>query len=337
MGPWDRDSAPRDAWAQNESVMRRMSRWAAGLSCVGLATAGLGAAPALAAKPKPKPKPDLVITAAELKGNSYAFWREKDLITIEDITKNAGNRRAGPTLTKVYLAHGTKQWLLAQRAVPALGPGKEHRDESSSDPFAVHNFPIGAYTLRICADAKHQVDESNETNCKRLSPRNYFVIPRAWVGTMSGIESGGITDRWQSPNAQLIFDQFEGGGVVSYLFTGSVTWTDSGQTADGCAVSGSGTRSYTDDDSIGALSVDYLHETYSGSLQDTSGPPYQVTFSGCQDPPPSQPGAYEPTFWLPSVAGSNPLPFGSTSLPGSPNQGPLGGTWTWNLQAAHAQ
>lgn len=149
-------------------------------------TLGLGGAPALAAKPKPKPKPDLVITAAELKGNSYAFWREKDSIAIEDITKNTGSVRAGPTLTRVYLVHGNEQ-LLAQRAVPALGPGKEHRDESSSDPFAAHNFPIGAYTLRICADGKHQVSESNETNCKRLSPRNFFVIPRAWVGTMSGL------------------------------------------------------------------------------------------------------------------------------------------------------
>lgn len=124
--------------------------------------------------------------------------------------------------------------------------------------------------------------------------------------------------------------------MVSYLFTGSITWTDSGEDAEGCTISGSGSRSYDDDASIGALSVDYLHETYSGSLQDMSGPPYEVTFSGCQHPPPSQPGPYEPTFWLPSVT-SNALPFGSTSLPGSPAQGPSGGTWTWNLQAAHAQ
>jgi hypothetical protein len=296
----------------------------------------VGATPALGKQQQPKPKPDLVVTAAELKGNSYTFWREKDPISVEDITKNTGTRRAGPTLTRVYLVHGNKQWLLVQRPVPALGPGKEHREQSTSDALTAQNYPIGAYTLRICADGTHQVDESNERNCKTLLPRHFFVIPRAWVGTMSGIEPAAIIDRWQVPKAQLIFDQFEGGGVVSYLFTGTVTWSDSGTDAAGCAVTGSGSRSYDNDDSIGAASVDYLHETYSGSLQDTSGPPFQVTFSGCQDPPPSQPGAYEPTFWMPSPT-SAALPFGSTSLPGSPFQGPLGGTYTWVLQAAHAQ
>jgi hypothetical protein len=297
----------------------------------------VAAMPALGKEAKPKPKPDLVVTAATLNGNSYTFWREKEPISVEDITKNTGTRRAGPSLTRIYLVHGGKQWLLLQRPVPALAPGKEHRDVSSSDAFAPQDYPIGAYTLRICADGKHQVDESNESNCKRLLPRHFFVIPRGWVGTMSGIEtSSSITNRWQVPKAQLQFDQFEPGGVVSYLFTGTVTWSSSGTAADGCVVTGSGSRSYNDDDSIGALSVDYLHETYTASLQDTSGPPYQVTFSGCQDPPPSQPGPYEPTFWLPSVASTVALPFGSESLPGSPTQNPFGATYTWSVRAAHA-
>jgi hypothetical protein len=299
---------------------------------VALLTVILGTAPALAKKPKP----NLTVTAAELKGNPYAFWREKGTITVEDITKNTGSARAGPTLTRVYLVHGKHQWMLAQRPVPALGPGKEHRDESSSDPFAAHDYPIGAYTLRICADAKHQVNESSEHNCKRIShPRHFFVIARGWKGSLGGVETRSLTDRWQSPNAQFTFDQYEGGGIVSYLFSGAVTWTDSGTDAEGCTVSGTGTRTYNEDASIGALSVGYLNEAYSGGLQDTSGPPFQATFSNCQHPPPPQPGDYEPAFWLPTVSGKIPLPFGSTSLPGSPFQG-SGATWSWNLDAAVA-
>ena len=325
----DRDSAR--VWAHSGGV-----RLVVG-SAVAVVMLLVTAMPALGKEAKPKPKPDLVVTAATLNGNSYTFWREKEPISVEDVTKNTGTRRAGPTLTRVYLVHGDKQWLLLQRPVPALGPGKEHQDEGSSDPFAVQNYPIGAYTLKICADGKHQVDESNESNCRKMLPRHFFVIPRGWVGTMSGIETaGGITNRWQVPKAQLQFDQFEPGGVVSYLFTGTVTWSSSGTAADGCAVTGSGSRSYDNDDSIGALSVDYLHETYTASLQDTSGPPYQVTFSGCDHPPPSQPGPYEPTFWLPSVASTVALPFGSKSLPGSPAQNPFGATYTWSLLAAHA-
>ncbi len=162
------------------------------------------------------------------------------------------------------------------------------------------------------------------------------MIARGWTGSLGGVETAGITDRWSSTNAQILFDQWEGGGIVSYLFSGSVTWTDSGTDAEGCTVSGSGTRSYHDDDSIGALSVDYLHGTYSGSLQDTSGAPEQDRFSNCDDPPPPEPGPYEPTFFLPSDSGNVMLPFGSTSLPGSPNQS-IGATYSWNLRAAALQ
>jgi hypothetical protein len=60
------------------------------------------------------------------------------------------------------------------------------------------------------------VDESDESNCRKLLRRHFFVIPRGWVGTMGGVEGTGITHRRLVPEAQL---QFEPGGVVSYLFT----------------------------------------------------------------------------------------------------------------------
>jgi hypothetical protein len=293
----------------------------------------LGADRALAKKPRRKA--NLAVTAAELKGNPYGFWEEKGTITVEDITKNTGARRAGPSITRVYLVHGGHHYRLADRPVPALRPGKEHRDESSSDPFATHDYPIGAYRLMICADAKHQVNESSEHNCKWMQPRHFFVIPRAWTGSLGGVETRSITDRWSSPDAQFTFDQYEGGGIVSYVFSGAVTWTNSGTDAEGCTISGSGTRNYSDDASIGALSVDYLNGTYSGGLQDTSGPPFQVAFSNCRFPPPPQPGVYEPAFWLPSVSGNVSLAFGSTSLPGSPFQ-MAGATYNWNLRAGFA-
>jgi len=100
-----------------------------------------------------KPPANLQPVAADLEGQPYAFWGEKGVITVEDVTRNTGPGRAAPSLTRVFLVHGAQQWLLASRPVPALGPGKSHRDKSSSDPFATHEYPIGAYSLRVCADA----------------------------------------------------------------------------------------------------------------------------------------------------------------------------------------
>jgi hypothetical protein len=316
-------------------------RAGAALALAALIGLTLAASPAVAKKAKPlEHEPDLVVTGAGLRGEPYAFRDEKGNITVEDVTKNTGSGRAGPSLTRVYLVHGRKQWLLTERAVPALGPGKEDRDEGSSRVFAPHEHPIGEYTLRICADAKNHVDESDElNNCKRMQPRHFFIAARAWVGSLGGIETAStITDRWQSTNAELLFDQYDGGGVFSYLFTGAVTWTISGTVANGCAISGMGTKSYDNDASIGALRVDYLNANYTGDFQETGGPFFQVTFSNCPDgatPPPPEAAPYEPDFWLPSPASTVPLPFGSTALPGSPSQ--FGGTWTWDLQSGHLE
>jgi hypothetical protein len=298
---------------------------------IALAAVLFAAAPALARKPAPH----LVIASEELKGNPYAFWKEKQLVLVDDTTKNVGSARAGPSVTRVYLVREGNKLLLAQRAVPALPPGRHDTGTDTSPLMLPIAFPIGSYALEICADAKHQVNRRGTHSCKAMLPRNFFVIPRAWTGSLGGKEIERLTDEWSSPNARLTFDQYEGAGVVSYLFSGAVTWSDNGEDAGGCKITGSGTRTYANDASIGALSVDYLRETYSGNLQDTTGPPYQVTFSGCESPPPPQPGAYEPAFWLPLGTGTSVgLPWGSTSLPGSPRQ-VNGGTWTWNLQATH--
>jgi hypothetical protein len=314
---------------------------AGGLALAALIGFALAAPPALGiGSTARKHEPDLVVAGAELKGEPYAFADERGAITVEDITKNVGSVRAGPSLTRVYLVHGAKRWLLTQRAVPALGPGREDRDEGSSPIYAPHAYPIGEYTLRICADAKNHVNESDElNNCGRLRPRRFFIAARSWSGSLGGIETGGLTDRWQSTNAQLNFDQYESGGVFSYLFSGAVTWTISGTTASGCTVSGTGTKSYESDASIGALKVDYLNANYTGGLQETGGPFFQVSFSNCPDggtPPPPEAAPYEPDFWQTSFGSTIPLPFGTAALPGSPIQF-AGATWHWSLQATHSE
>ena len=159
-----RDRESVRAWARHGRVR------VVAAACVVALVLIVGATPALGKEAKPKPKPDLVVATARLEGNSYTFWREREPLSVEDVTRNTGARRAGPTLTRVYIVHGHKSWLLVQRAVPALGPGKEHKDEGSSDISATRNFPIGAYTLKICADGKQQVDESDENNCRPMLP-----------------------------------------------------------------------------------------------------------------------------------------------------------------------
>ncbi|MBS1845601.1 MAG: hypothetical protein JST53_14385 [Actinobacteria bacterium] len=301
----------------------------------------LTATPALARKPprRQAPRPNLTVTA-EVEGDPFLFYGQApQKLTITDTVSNQGAGRAGPTLTKVYLEHDHKLWVLGDRAVAALGAGKT---DTGNDTLHIDRFPLGAYKLIICTDAKKQESETDESdNCVKLSdPRWFFVAAPRWGGSMSGTQTtvgnGELTERWNSTNASLDFDQYEHGGVFTYLFSGSVIWSDSGTDAAGCSISGSGEDSFKDDAANGQLTVNYLKGDYTTTgLSEESGVTFPLSIHDCpsgHSPAGTSTGPFQRVFWEPSPLGTPvPLPFGSTSLPGSPSS-LFNVAWTWNLK-----
>jgi CARDB len=298
---------------------------------------GVSPAASLARQAAKKPKlADLVPTHAGIRGRDYAFVG-KSFVTTTDRTKNQGSAGARRTHTDFILVHGSKRYLLTDRFVPALKPRESHGASTKSE-HAI-NVPIGTYKVEVCVDVKNQVHESSEdNNCVTLPrPNHFFVIAQTWFGSLSGIKSltGQASERWQSSNARFDFDLKQGEGVFAYTFSGTVNWTDSGTDQAGCVWSGSGTRTYTDDDSLGNLVVDYLHENYSSANLTDLGSQFFTTTISCPHggvstvESPSRPI----TFWSPSPGGTPiSLPFGSRSLPGSASQ-MANVTWTWDLKA----
>jgi hypothetical protein len=309
------------------------------LPAVLVAALALIAAPALARKPlrRPPRKPDLA-AKAEVAGDPYLLYGQvHPTVTITDTVVNRGSGRAGPTLTRVFIEHDGKTWLLADRAVPALGPGRSSTGEDHV--VRPNHFPLGAYKIVVCADAKRQEDESDEDNCVKLStPRYFFVAAASWKGSLSGsftaVGDGELTERWSSTDTSLDFDQYEHGGIFTYLFNGSVTWTDSGHDSSGCQISGAGEDTFHGSAANGQLTVDYLKGDYTtAGFSEESGAFYDLTYHDCPflTNPPSATAPLQRVFWEPSPLGTPiRLPFGSRMLAGSPSS-VFTGTWTWNL------
>lgn len=320
---------------------RAVRRWGAVVAWATLVVALAAAAPpALAHKPRPKPKPrpDLSITRLTIrfKGGLYAFQNERDPnISIEDRTTNVGTGKAGRSLTKVYLEHAGKRWLLAQREVPPLGPDQ---DDAGSDVMVhVMDFPLGAYTVVFCADADHRYREGGRKGqCRTDSQGEFYVAAARWTGTVNGEYDSilGNVEKWSSPDAEFLFDRYEGDGIFSYGFLGTVTWTDSGTDEDGCAWSGSGSHTFTSTDQpVGSFSVDYRHLEFNGAFA-IAQQVYQSDIA-CPNSADSTANAPQsPGIFSSGIGGPRPLPFGATTLPGSPASGELSTTFSWSLAPA---
>jgi len=293
---------------------------------------------ALAKKPAPKPKPnaELVIARLHVIGPSFVFQNERDPnIHLGDTTLNIGTREAGPSLTKVYLEHDGKRRLLAKREVPRLDPGK--RDSDTDLIVPVMDFPLGSYTLEFCADANYRYQHRPYPDqCFKHSTGDFSVIAKAWTGSISGEYDSilGNSETWLAPDTQLVYSGSEGGGIYSYAFVGTVTWIDAGTDEDGCTWSGSGSQSYgPQNPPIGSMSVDYKHEEYTAAFS-AARPFYQAAIS-CPNGGSSTAASPQAIgFFASRQGGPEPLPFGSTTLPGSPNHGLLGSTFNWNLKPA---
>jgi hypothetical protein len=282
----------------------------------------------------PNRAPDLAIRHANMGGKPFVFFGQATAgqISVSDTTENIGRRRAGPTVNAVYLSHEGHIYKLADRAVPALRPGQRDSGEDSIRHDV--RAPLGDYRVVICANVKRQEREDRTNNCETVR-KHFYVVARLWQGSLGGTWSppGSASETWRSSGARLDFELYTGEGKVLYVFTGTVSWNDTGTAADGCAFSGSGSKSYTRDESIGSMTVDYQHETYDAELQATATGVYQITETCPHGGPVTVPGPLNLLFWAPSPpAGTAPLPFGSLSLPGSPAQEPFT-VFTWNITA----
>lgn len=318
---------------------RAVWRRGAGTGLATLIVALMATAPAaLAQKRAPAPKPDLVITDAQISytGDKFVFQGERDPnISIVDTTANHGKHKAGWSVTKAYLEHGGKRWLLAQREVPPLAP---ERDDGGSDLIVhVMDFPIGAYTLEVCADADHRYHKgTHKHECARAGALDFWVAAARWTGSLSGEYESvlGNVEKWSASNAEIAFSRYEGSGVFTYVLLGTVTWTDSGTDEDGCGWSGSGSSTFTRaNQPAGAFVVDYKHEQYNGGFA-TPQHGYPITIACPDDTQSTNQGPEAPSIFASHLGGPTPLPFGSTTLPGSPSTAALGLTFSWSLQLA---
>jgi hypothetical protein len=298
------------------------------------------ASPALAQKHRAPAKPDLTIEDAVLKhpagAHPFVIQKQRDpKLFISDRTVNAGTAAAGRTVTKVYLEHDGKRKLLAKRKVAPLRPGET--DFGNDVPVDTMNFPLGAYTAVICADANHAYPESTrKPQCARADELDFIVAAARWEGSVGGTynDAIGAVEQWSSTDAVLKLEDDDPDGNFVYGFTGKVTWTDSGTDDAGCVWDGSGSKTFTAQNRpLGQMTIDYQLESYT-ALFSNNGVFFKTNVSCPGGGHELLDGPQASEIWGSGVAGDKVLPFGSTTLPGSPTAGSLATTFRWSLHAA---
>lgn len=274
-------------------------------------------------------KPDLVPTAGRFDGKAFALIGKPLRGTVTDVTANKGSKRAGSTLTRVYLQHGRDRYRLVDRAVGALGSGE--RDQGASDPRGNNNYLAGAYKVVICVDAKDQEKESNErNNCGRVDQLHFFYSTyEQWEGSINGSGPGmfGTEETWRpATDASFGFDGYLGGGLFTWKVDGgAVKYTTAGSGA-GCTYSGSGT--FALDRNSGQLLLNYDTGTYTASAGPGFGATYTVV-ENCSGSITNRTAFARPAALL---ALQQNLPFGSTVLKGAFADPAVNGVnYTWNL------
>jgi hypothetical protein len=293
--------------------------------------------------------PDLA-AAGKLSGDPFVFYggAHQPHFTLTAATANRG-AAAGPTVTTVYLEHDNRRWRLADRTVPALGPGA--KDSGRATVVREPRLPLGAYTITICADAKSKVAEANErNNCKKLAD-HFYVIATDWTGTVSGTNTLGplfddgpapgdkSLERWHSGDVDYFFDEYRGDGVFSYkLVAAHFSFTDGGIDEAGCSYAGGGSSGK----SSGSLQFNYPGATYSA---DAGIPEFYAIHVVCPAPEGRHSeidleGPYQNLILLDTgIFGGafprdRPLEFGAFKLADTNSGRELGATWAWSLDAA---
>jgi hypothetical protein len=212
-------------------------------------------------------RPDLVVASGKQGPRPYDFNDEAGVIEFSDTTTNVGSAPAGPSHTVLFLVptggRNRRPIKVLSRSVPALAPGaRSHGTRSENFEFSeapFHTPLLGAYSVRICADADHRTAESNEANnCKKVGL--FYFIAQVWVGRSDG--RGQFTptayESWQSDDIALTFDRYQGNGDFAYTLTAHAQYRDYGTGADGCGtVTGGGIASTADGTADGGGGVTY--------------------------------------------------------------------------------
>lgn len=294
--------------------------------------AALSASASIADAGKGKGKPDLVPTAGKLDGKPFSLIGERLGVSVDDVTANRGERRAGPTLTRVFLRRGKARDELADRAVGGLRPGKS--DRGTSDARGRNQFKPGRYAVVVCVDATDQEREENEkNNCGRLD--DFYSTYREWEGSLNGIGPGlsfsttTTTETWRtSTPISFEFAGYDGNGQFEWRRSGgALTYTHQGSFI-GCSQSGSSTFVL---DPASVVEVNYDRDRFTAVAQVISGATYPIR-AVCPT------GTFLVGFGplhksvLSIAPPGEPVPFGSTRLSGA-GASPItpGVTYSWNL------
>lgn len=277
-----------------------------------------------------KKQPDLALTEGALKGKDVHFIGERLKLDAQDATINLGAAKAGPTLTRMYLAPGggKKNYIeLSSRAVGALKPGKIDRGSEGVRPSL--RIPPGGYAIVVCVDVKDQVAESDEgNNCSQASsPDRFYAAYREWEGSITGTAPGVLTpdaiETWKSTDATFEYKRHVIGQFQYGVAGGSVTFKFSGSSSTCGGYAGGGT--FALDRNYGALYIDYNSKKYTGAAGPTLGSQYNLTSACGQDTW----GAHGSIF---NPQGVN-LPKEASELKGAAAEPTgLGGNFTWALE-----
>ncbi len=309
--------------------------WVIGAVALG-ATLAVGATPAGAADPKA----DLVPASGQVSGSEYRFIGNRLNTEVEFETKNKRGKRAGPTVTKVYLQHSRRErYEFAAAAVPGLEAGETDRARDRVN--GRNRFPAGRYSIVVCVDAKDQEPESNErNNCGQIEKKfeDFYSAYHQYAGTANGTGPGhpfeqAVRETWTATGVGFVWETYNRPGVFSYEVGagGSAAYTVSGTTSTNCVFSGSRALPFAGLPQSYVI-VDWKQENYRGSLAPGGG--YEIN-SSCDPGNPTTGPLTGYVFQTQDLVlgGTVPLPFGSRSLQGSAND-PLAidtTNYSWNL------
>ena len=283
-------------------------------------------------------KPDLVPQDGRFKGKPYSFIGEHLGHKLDYSTKNEGNKRAGPTVTKVFLQHGERRIRLDARAVPGLDAGFQHSPPTEN--LANRNrWPVGEYELVLCVDVTNAERESNENNnCERIKKdfSRFYSVYHEYVGTANGTGPGhpfdtGVRENWTAHDIGFVMRDFNR-GVFTYVpdAQGTVTYTLGGTTSTNCTFTGSGALSLAAHPNS-FITVNWSSENYGGTATPFGNYPTQ---SSCDPGNPGQGPLTGFVFQTGLILGQTmPMPFGTRSLQGNYSD-PLAidtTNYSWNL------
>lgn len=291
------------------------------------------------ARAKPAAKlPDLVPEDGRFRGLPYSYIGEHLGHKLEYTTTNKGDKRAGPTVTKVYLQHGDSRFKLDARPVPGLDAGFQHSPPAENLTNR-NRWPAGAYEVVLCVDVTNAERESNErNNCERIKKDfgRFYSVWYQYVGTANGTGPGHVFDpsvreQWNAQGIGFILrDQNKGVFTYTPDAGGTVIYQVGGTTSTNCTFTGSGVLSLAAYPNS-FIRVDWNQENYGGTVTPFGNYPI---LSDCDPENPGQGPMTGFVFQTGILLGTPmPLPFGSRSLQGT-YADPLAldtTNYSWNL------